>query len=75
MVKINCPCCEHLTIEDEYDICPICFWEHDELMEEYPDITGGANIISLNQAKENYLLFGASENRFIKHVRPPKDNE
>ena len=35
----------------------------------------GANKVSLNTAKKNYKLFGATEERFINMVRQPYENE
>lgn len=31
--------------------------------------------ITLNEARANYLRFGACEEEMVKYVRPPKDNE
>ena len=76
-MKIKCPCCEHLTIEEELDICPVCFWENDPVMsqEDWLDIPVGANKVSLNEGKKNYLLFGACEKEMLQHVRKPLGNE
>jgi len=51
-----CRCCGALTIEeyDEFDICDVCGWEDDDLQFDDPDFEGGANEMSLNQAKEAY---------------------
>ena len=35
----------------------------------------GPNKVSLNTAKKNYKLFGASEERFINKVRLPYEDE
>lgn len=74
-----CPCCGYLTFEEppngSYDICPVCFWEDDEIQLEDPDYEGGANGPSLNQCKKNFLEFGAKERRHIKNVRPPTEDE
>lgn len=48
--EIECPCCG-MTMVGEYDICPICDWENDPLQLEDPDFSGGANEMSLNEAK------------------------
>lgn len=71
----ECKCCGCLTVEDEFDICPVCFWEADPLQEKYPDYEGGANDVSLIQAKENYLRIGASEERLLELVREPFPEE
>ena len=42
---------------------------------EDPSFTGGANRPSLNQARENFLKFGASDERFFDKVRAPLSSE
>ena len=52
----ECPVCGNKTLEElhEYDICTICWWEDDPLQFRYPTYAGGANQMSLNQAREAY---------------------
>jgi len=52
----TCACCGQKTLEykDFFEICPVCGWEDDPLQRDKPDYTGGANEMSLNQAKEAY---------------------
>lgn len=54
-IKYPCPCCAELTFELEppgtYDICSNCNWEDDSLQFEDPNYAGGANRMSLNEAK------------------------
>lgn len=54
--KLFCPVCGKYEFEEEgdYDICEICRWENDQLQTERPDYAGGANIMSLNQARKAY---------------------
>jgi hypothetical protein len=73
-----CPCCGYATITEVagYDICPICFWEDDgqddpNENEKY----GGPNLISLNQARINYLRNGSAEIKDKPHVRSPKEDD
>ena len=70
-----CPCCGYLTFEEEpsgtFEICPVCYWEDDNVQNSNPAYTGGANIICLNIAKENFVKYGASQEKFIKMVRKP----
>lgn len=76
--KRPCPCCAYLTLPEELDtflICPICFWEDDGLQSEDPEFEGGANKCNLKTAKKNFKKFGASEERFIKNTRKPKQYE
>ncbi|WP_420130666.1 CPCC family cysteine-rich protein [Longimicrobium sp.] len=53
-----CPCCGFRTMPDEergsFDICPVCGWEDDRLQYADPDYRGGANEISLNQARAQF---------------------
>ena len=57
-----CPVCKKYVFEeyDSFDICPICGWEDDALQEKHPDYNGGANHVSLNQARKAY-----NEGRYI----------
>ncbi|WP_296283333.1 CPCC family cysteine-rich protein [uncultured Acinetobacter sp.] len=71
-----CACCNQLTRDEpqsngDYIICHVCFWEDDPIQNTDAYYCGGANVVSLNEAKENYRKFGASEERFIKYVRKP----
>ncbi|WP_306565798.1 CPCC family cysteine-rich protein [Flavobacterium lindanitolerans] len=80
MDKINntkCACCGFLTHKGDVisDICPICFWQTDSYQEEHIDDSGGPNLISLRQARENFKSFEAVEVRFINLVRPPEKDE
>ena len=74
-----CPCCGFLTFAagstGSFEICEVCFWERDPLQDERPNYSGGANKVSLNEARENFLAFGATEERVIKYVRPPRPEE
>jgi len=76
-MKYTCPCCGYKTLEkpDCFDICPICFWEDDNIQRENPDYEGGANTISLRQAQKNYQEFGAMERRFLTYVRRPSGED
>jgi hypothetical protein len=74
--KKPCPCCGYLVFAEppgSYEICPICFWEDDELQLRFPTLEGGANSPSLIQAQKNFVEFGACEKRFQKNVRTPNE--
>lgn len=75
----SCPCCGNRTLEEEppgtFEICPVCFWEDDNVQFEDPDFRGGANVVSLNEARNNFVAFGASEERSRNNVRPPRPDE
>ena len=37
-------------------ICPVCFWEDDLIQLKDPEYAGGANLVSLWQARLNEML-------------------
>lgn len=58
MLKFKCPCCGQHTLSEQppgtYEICEVCGWEDDEIQYQNPDFPGGANSLSLNQAKKYF---------------------
>lgn len=50
MESIKCPCCGQTDV-DEFDICEVCGWENDLVQLDDPDYSGGANEMSLNEAR------------------------
>lgn len=79
MAKLPCPCCKFLTLSHrgDYEICKVCFWEDDGQNDSNADaVVGGPNYaLSLRAAQENFKRWGAVEERFIPHVRPPLSDE
>jgi len=74
----TCPCCGYKVFPDRpgsYDICPICFWEDDMVQLAFPDLSGGANKVSLISGQASFILYGVSEERFSRNVRRPKDTD
>lgn len=75
MQKFTCPCCGFKTLSEKpagsYGICPICFWEDDNVQANDPDYEGGANRVSLRQAQKNFKELGASDKRVLQYVRKP----
>lgn len=71
--KRECYCCGYKTLDSNsrYDVCPVCFWEDDAVQNANPDYFGGANEMSLNEAKKNFDLFGAVDIHFLSEVRNP----
>ncbi len=62
---IKCPVCEMPVFDPNdfpgsYCICPKCGWEDDNLQHDDPDYCGGANDVSLNQAKQNFKNYGTA---------------
>jgi hypothetical protein len=75
-----CPCCGYITLSERcgWEICPVCFWEDDgqddhDADEVLPGSPNGG--LSLTNARQNHRTFGACEQRFVKNVRPPRDDE
>lgn len=80
MKKYQCPCCECYTYnvpanEDCGYICPVCFWENDPFVATDSELSDSNHGMTLKEAKNNYLKFGACEKAMLCHVRAPKDNE
>lgn len=61
MKKTVCACCGQKTVKEEYDICPVCGWEKDHVQERFIGMRGGANKLSLAEARELYRETGSSE--------------
>jgi hypothetical protein len=77
--RYPCPCCGYLTLTSEppgsYELCPVCWWEDDQVQFRDPGYRGGANEESLNEARENFRVLRASSPGAVKNVRPPLDEE
>ena len=41
-------------MDSAFEICPVCGWQDDDIQNADPDFAGGANEMSLNQAKDAY---------------------
>lgn len=52
----RCPVCGKYYFSEQggYEICPVCGWEDDPVQKRFPDMEGGANHDSLNEAKRKY---------------------
>ncbi len=78
-MKHRCPCCGYNTMQHQeaeyHDICPVCFWENDPLQNVDSTYSGGANEVSLCEAKKNFVLLGAISKDMIKYTREPFDDE
>ncbi len=78
-VPFACPCCGYLTLGERggFEICDVCFWEDDGQDDHDADIVrGGPNgRHSLNDARRDFDLLGACDERHVYNVRPPEPDE
>jgi hypothetical protein len=78
-MNFACPCCRNRTLSEEppgtFEVCPVCFWEDDELQLKNVDYASGANNVSLRCARQNYIEFGACHEDFMDKVRLPTAEE
>jgi len=64
MKKYQCPCCGYYTFESDmgdgplFEFCEVCGWQYDPAAHNKPDTLIGANNITLNEAKINFIKFG-----------------
>ncbi len=63
---LKCACCGCETVAEEYDICRVCGWEKDNVQEKFIGFAGGANRLSLAEAREMYRLCARSEGKITK---------
>lgn len=77
--KYACPCCYFLTLSEAppgtFEICPVCNWEDDDVQFHNQDYKGGANDVSLKEAKNNFKKYNASSMKSLKLVRASLDDE
>lgn len=77
--KYRCPCCGFYTfkepLEGYYSVCDVCYWQDDLEQKKDPLLLMGANKVCLNDAKKNFLKFGAVDAKKIKYVRKPLEDE
>ena len=75
-----CPCCGYLTLPVPKEeaiayICPVCFWENDVFIQSDDEPSDENHGKSLNEGRANYKKWGAVEERFLKFVRVPLQEE
>ena len=78
-MKVACPCCRYLTLRDRggFELCPVCFWEDDGQDDHDASVVrGGPNAeLSLEQARNNFMAFGACDVGSKAFVRPALPGE
>ena len=54
---IKCPICGQYEFEEEnnFEGCDVCHWQNDGVQMDDPDYWGGANDLSLNDYKAQWL--------------------
>ncbi|MHC1747341.1 MAG: CPCC family cysteine-rich protein [Cellulosilyticaceae bacterium] len=66
-----CPCCGYITIPNNGDalayICPICFWEIDVFIQDDNEPSDCNHRLTLIQARENYIKYGAAQPHLKEH--------
>lgn len=50
--NMKCPVCGEYKFKEKYDICPVCGWENDPVQLKDKTFAGGANEMSLAEARE-----------------------
>jgi hypothetical protein len=77
--RYRCLCCGCWTLGEEppgtYTLCPVCGWADDAFQAKHPDFADGTNAVSLNTARRNFRLLGASDPRCLKKTRRPTAEE
>jgi hypothetical protein len=77
--RYPCPCCDFLTLHEPptgtYEICQVCRWEDDDGQYIHLDSKPGANKMSLREARENFLKYGAKDISHTDLARPPEPYE
>jgi len=55
---LECPVCGKYDFPEEnsFDICPICGWENDGVQADDHNYAGGANYLSVNEARIEFFL-------------------
>ncbi len=80
--RYACTCCGFLTLSEEppgtFAICPVCYWEDDDVQFNNPMYGAGANAVSLIEARKNFHQYGAVLAEYSDLVRaalPEEVNE
>lgn len=77
-MKKTCLCCGYKTLDIDmhFDICDICFRQDEPICHRDPYFVGGANgDVSLHQAQQNFIDFGACDKESVDSVRKPTNED
>lgn len=69
-----CPCCGYVVFRYQpgsHEKCPVCLWEDDLAQLRFPRMPGSANSVSLEEAQQNFINFGAAARRLSSEARAP----
>ena len=66
----QCPCCDYISLPErhEYLICPVCFWEDHGSHLDNADSISPQNHMTLKEGRDNFIKFGASSEKMLRHV-------
>lgn len=75
--KVTCFICGYKTLDSrcDWDICPVCFWEDDVLIQGDDDPKSPANGLFVSEAQANFMRFGAVDKNAVDKVRKPLADE
>ena len=70
----RCPCCGYRT---GCATCPVCYWTHDGASGRHSGVAfdGLNGQRTLDEARLNYSIYGASARHYRDVVRPPRPDE
>jgi hypothetical protein len=77
--RFRCLCCGCRTLEapGAQELCPVCWWEDDgqddkDASQARLTVNGE---LSLEEARANYVRYGAAHPRFLPYIRKPLASE
>lgn len=72
--RFACPCCDYITLAERgrHLICPICFWEDEDVLYDTNHLEPSAanHGLAMTDARRNFRRFGACDASMLKNVLP-----